>query len=190
MRLFVLDVAGSAGITGVSVRSAGSGGPWQPMVNKFGASWESYSQPPQPADLHVTTDDGQSAVLPGIVTTGAQGVVRSGVQLSAVPQTWDPAILPTLFNPAVEAGSTSAAVVSQPFGAAAQAAVCCDSASCYDINFAYNVYSCAQQKAFGHCNETYMTQPVKLSDATLEGVNRAQGYCSKTCGRCQCEGLA
>ena len=186
LRLFVLDVAGSAGVTGVSVRSSGAGGPWQPLVNKFGASWESYSQPPQPSDLLVTTDDGQTAVLTGIVSAGAQGVVRSGVQLSAVPPTWDPLVLPTAFNPAVEPGSAATSVVSQAFGAAAQSDVCCDAASCYDINFGGATYTCRQQLAFGQCNATFLTRPIKQQDATLEGINIEQGYCSRTCGRCSC----
>lgn len=189
LRLFLLSVAGSAGITGVSVRSSGAGGPWQPLVNKFGASWESYSQPPHPADLLVTTDDGQSAVLAGIVTDGASGVVESGVQLATDPPAWSPLVLPTVFNPAVEPGSTAAAVVSRAFGAAAQAAECCDSASCYDINFGFATFSCAQQRAFGKCNETFLTRPIKQQDATLEGIDINQGYCSRTCGRCRCQAV-
>ena len=159
LRLFLLRLAGSAGVTGVSIRSTGSAAAWQPMVNKFGASWETYSQPPQPCDLYVTTDDGQSATLVGIVTAGAAGVVDSDVQLSTTPTTWDPSVLPTAYNPDVEPGSTAASVASVAFGAAAQSSECCDSAGCYDINFSGALYTCAQQKAFGQVRPALPDSP-------------------------------
>ena len=186
LRLFALNLAGSAGVTSVSIRSSGSTGPWQPMVNKFGASFESYSQPPQPSDLQITTDDGQSIVLPGIITSGASGVVESGVQLSTTPTKWQTSVLQTSFNPGVQPGSTSSSVVSQAFNAAVESDQCCDSAGCYDINFAFSEFSCAQQKAFGHCNSTFLRRPIKQQDLTLEGLDPNIGYCSKSCGFCKC----
>lgn len=156
------------------------------MTNKFGASWESYSQPPQPSDLQVATDDGQSAVLTGVITAGASGVVDSNVQLSSNPASWATVVYQTDYNPAVQPGSTAASVVSRPLGPGTQveSQECCD--ACFDVNFSGAVYSCADQKRFGHCNATYLSQPVKLQDATVEGLDRSQGYCSRTCGRCQC----
>lgn len=186
LRIFIEQVAGSGGIVGVSIRSTSGTGDWLPMTNKFGASWESYSQPAHPSDLQITTDDGQTAVLEGIITDGASGVLESSVQLSSTPSAWAPTVFQTDFNPAVVPGSTSAAVVSQVFGAQVESEECCDSSSCYDINFAFSEFSCAQQKAFGHCNATFLTQPVKQQDATLEGLDIRQGYCSRTCSRCTC----
>lgn len=186
LRVFPYGLAGSGGVQSVSIRSTGSTGSWQTMTNKFGAAWESYSQPPHPSDLQISTDDGQTAVLEGIITDGASGYLTSNVQLSSTPPAWQPTVYVTDFNPTVQPGSTSTAVISQPLGSGAQvqSGQCCD--QCFDINFAFSTFSCQQQKAFGHCNATYLTRPVKQQDATLEGLDINQGYCSKTCGRCRC----
>lgn len=128
----------------------------------------------------LTTDDGQSAVLAGIITLGAAGVVGSDVQLSPTPPVWNPFIFPTSFNPAVEPGSTAAAVVSQPFGGQIESADTCDLTT-LDINFSGATYSCAQQRAFGKCNSTFLNRPVKQQDLTLENYDPRLGYCHRTC---------
>lgn len=179
LRVFFLNVAGSAGITSVAIRSTSSSGPWQALTNKFGASWESYSQPPQPCDLQISTDDGQSAILPGVVTAGANGLIDSGIQLSTTPLQWDSTIQTTMFNPAVEPGSTSASVVSIPFGAKVESATC--DFTTLDVNFAEATYSCAQQKAFGKCNSTFLNRPIKQQDLTVEGMDPGLHYCHATC---------
>ena len=188
LRLFVLNIAGSAGVVAVNIRSSGSDGPWSAMTNKFGASWESYAQPPYPSDLQVTTDDGQTALLEAVITEGAAGIIDTNAQVSTTPSIWQPTVFQTNHNPAVEAGSTSTAVVSQSFGARVEADVCCD--RCFDINFAFAEFTCAQQKAFGKCNETFLTRPVKQQDATLESLDPLIGYCALSCGRCQCTALS
>lgn len=38
-------------------------------------------------------------------------------------------------------------------------------------------YTCAQQKSFGKCTQSWMTQP---------GAGAPNGYCATTCGRCSC----
>lgn len=166
-------------MTGVSIRSSGGPGPWQPMVNKFGASFETYSQPPQPCDLQITTDDGQTAVLLGIITPGASGIVESNVQLSTTPIQWTPTVIQTSYNPSVQPGSTSTSVVSQSFGAGVESATC--DYSTIDLNFAFATYSCAQQKAFGKCNSTFLNRTVKQQDLTLESYDPTLGYCHATC---------
>lgn len=179
LRVFAINLAGSAGVTGISIRSSGSAAPWQPLVNKFGASFESYSQPSQPSDLQITTDDGQSIILQSVITAGATGIVDSGVQLSTTPSQWDPSIQTTTFNPAVQPGSTSTAVISVPFGTKVESASC--DFTTLDVNFAGATYSCAQQKAFGKCNSTFLNRPIKQQDLTVEGMDPGLHYCHSTC---------
>ena len=59
----VQRAAGTAGIQSVLIR--GPGGSWQPMRNTFGAAWEINNAPSMPADLFVTSDDGQQVLLLG-----------------------------------------------------------------------------------------------------------------------------
>jgi len=185
LRIFLFNLAGSGGVTSVAIRASGSNDQWQPMMNTFGAAWEIYTQPTQPSDLYITTDDGQTATIIGKVTAGATGIIDTGAQTSTTPAKWDQApTIPSNFNPNVEPGSTTPSVTSVTFGAATESAVCCE--ACPNINFSGYIYSCAQQKAFGMCNSTFLNRPIKQQDATLEGLNINIGYCSRSCGRCVC----
>ena len=67
--------AGTAGIQSVLIRGPGSS--WQPMRNTFGAAWEINNAPNMPADLFVTSDDGQqvrSLQLTGCTDHGSRAL--------------------------------------------------------------------------------------------------------------------
>ncbi|KAK9855456.1 hypothetical protein WJX84_002873 [Apatococcus fuscideae] len=107
--------AGTAGIQSVLIR--GPGASWQPMRNTFGAAWEINNAPTMPADLFVTSDDGQQVTLYGAVTVNSEGEVATSAQFSALPN--PSAVLTTMAtsdNPPVAPGSTAAAVTSGPIG--------------------------------------------------------------------------
>lgn len=180
LRLWVYGVAGAGGITSVSIRTSSTGEPWLPLTNTFGAAFEVDSQPAYPSDLEISTDDGQTAVIPAVVTSGATGYLATGVQLSSNPAVWT-TVSTTTFNPQVEPGSTSDQVISEALGPGASV----ESESCdfttLDINFSQSVYSCQQQRDFGKCNSTFLNRPVKLQDLTLENYDPALGYCHNTC---------
>lgn len=110
LRVFITNIAGSAGIVKVFVRSSNNNSSWQSMMNIFGASWEIWTQPPQPSDLQIITDDNQTIILYSIITNGAEGSIISNEQISDIPSTWNfPSI--SNFNPNVESGSTSQMVI-------------------------------------------------------------------------------
>ncbi|KAK9824717.1 hypothetical protein WJX74_000925 [Apatococcus lobatus] len=187
LRLWIVNVAGSGGVTAVSIR-----GPDQveyPMTNTFGAAWEIGSAPQFPADLIVSTDDSQQLIFFGAVTVGQTGYVQTASQFISTPTAWPTA--PAFNNDvAVASYSTAVTVTSGTLISNATAATesycppTCD--TCLDINFALHNYTCAQQKAFGKCNDNFLTQPLHPLDATAEGVNITAGYCARTCGRCSC----
>ena len=86
LRLWIVNVAGSGGVTSVSIR-----GPDQvqyPMTNTFGAAWEIGSAPQFPADLVVSTDDSQQIILLGAVTEGQTGYVQTAIQFISTPTAW------------------------------------------------------------------------------------------------------
>ena len=58
------NTAGTAGVTGMSIRSTGTSGPWIPMNDNFGADWEIAASPAQPLDALITADDGSSVSSP------------------------------------------------------------------------------------------------------------------------------
>ena len=86
VRLWIVNVAGSGGITAVNMR-----GPdlvQYPMTNTFGAAWEIGSASKFPADLIVSTDDGQQIILFGAVTVGQTGYTQTAVQFISTPTAW------------------------------------------------------------------------------------------------------
>ena len=180
LRLWIWSIAGSAGVTSVSIRTTGDTGPWHPMLNTFGAAWETFAQPPHPADVLFTTDDGQTATLTAIINDGSSGYIESNVQIMSNPPVWNSFVFPTSFNPPVQPGSTADSVISQPFGAMTQSEDTCDFTT-LDINFSGAQYSCAEQRAFGKCNSTFLNRPVKQQDLTVEGYPPALNYCHRTC---------
>lgn len=111
LRVFITNIAGSASIMKVFVRSSNNNNSsWQSMMNIFGASWEIYTQPPQPSDLLIITDDNQTTILYSIITNGTEGLLESNQQIEYIPSIWN---YPSLsnFNPNVQLGSTSQTVI-------------------------------------------------------------------------------
>ncbi|KAK9863435.1 hypothetical protein WJX84_009026 [Apatococcus fuscideae] len=49
LRLWVMNTAGTAGVTGVSIRSTGTSGPWIPMNDNFGTAPNKFGQDPSGA---------------------------------------------------------------------------------------------------------------------------------------------
>lgn len=111
LRVFITNIAGSAGIKQVNIRSSNSNSPWLSMSNIFGGSWEIWTQPPQPSDLEILTDDNQSAILYNVITKDGSGSINTNTQISNVPLLWNFPISSS-FNPSIHINSTSQYVLS------------------------------------------------------------------------------
>ncbi|KAK9841371.1 hypothetical protein WJX74_004628 [Apatococcus lobatus] len=120
LKLAVLDVAGSGGLTAVGVKSASdSSTNFINMTNTYGAVWELSNLPQPPLDVQLTNTAGQSLIARNAVGSQTQGVdVATSTQNSPAPVPPGPSPSPSPeAAPAPAPGPSFNPVPSPPSGA-------------------------------------------------------------------------
>jgi len=194
IRLSVDDTGGRGAVKAVYVKGSNTNN-WALLTNTFGAAWETSSSPAPPLDFKFECDDGEEVTAQDVVkqnggisggidspvkfSTGAQFTINdpAAQQVKSMEGGSDPMLVTSSTpgngggsNPAPpsNAGSSpSPSSSSSPSTSPSQSSPSPEG-DCTDVA-PPGSYSCAQQKQFGKCNESFMT---------------AGNFCASTCGRC------
>ncbi|KAK9868666.1 hypothetical protein WJX84_011328 [Apatococcus fuscideae] len=197
IRMTVKNAAARAAIKGVALRGSGSSS-WITLTNDWGADsalrtnlcalkipqkgayllcvptcarWETPSQPVgSPFDMQVTQDDGQVVTCNGCLQEGT-GTFQTSMQFRVVGND-DAADIVSYDGATPNSGSSgSSSSGSGPSSAPAPSSLSSSSGGCSACPDTppNNSYSCAAQKSFGKCGQSWMS-----------------GYCKLTCGQCSC----
>ncbi|KAK9869002.1 hypothetical protein WJX84_008231 [Apatococcus fuscideae] len=164
IRMTVKNAAGRASIKGVALKGSGSSS-WTDLTNDWvfvqtGARWETGQQPTgSPFDMQVTQDDGQ---------VEGTGTFQTSMQFKIVGNDDSADIVS---NDGAPSHSSSSSSSSGPSSAPAPSSSPSSSGGCSSCPDTppSSSYTCAQQKSFGQCSQSWMS-----------------GYCKQTCGKCSC----